>query len=362
MKIGLDVSQMVYHGHGVGRYSLELTRALLLRNQFDYVCYAGALRRRGELLMRSHNKPWSKATWRLPLIPPRLANLLFNYTSVPIESFTGPLDLFHASDWTQPASRCPAVTTVHDLVFRLYPETVNHRVLAAQTKRLDRVVKHNAFVIADSLSTKRDLEKLYHIDAKQITVIYPGISERFTQAKKSEIDQVKTKYNLPDQYILTLGTKEPRKNLTRLLKAVQNLDLPLVITGRRGWGEGLPANTRVFETGYIDDADLPALYSGASVFAYPSLYEGFGFPVLEAMACGVPVVTSNVSSLPEVAGSAGILVDPNSTESIKNGVHTARKNRTKLVNLGLKQAGKFTWDKCAEAVEQVYQRIYANRH
>jgi glycosyltransferase involved in cell wall biosynthesis len=179
-----------------------------------------------------------------------------------------------------------------------------------------------------------------------------------------EVERVKTKYNLPDKYILSLGKDEPRKNLESLIKACDGLPYPLVLTGKSGWGPrnhtpgSLGAHTPgVLVTGFIEDADLPALYSGAHVFVYPSLYEGFGFPVLEAMACGTPVVTSNISSLPEIVGDAGILVDPLSIEAIKQGIVRSDEQRDIIIKAGITRAQDFNWASTARQVLEVYEKI-----
>lgn len=368
LRIALDVSQMVYHGHGVGRYTEELARALLKLEQesVQFTYFAGALKQMGQFQLRRHKKPWSKATWRLVSLSPRLANWAFNYFNLPVEWYVGKQDLFHASDWTQPRAKCPVVTTVHDLAFHHHPETVHKRVLRTQKRRLQRAVKNGSYFIADSESTKNDLVKIYRLPKSQITVVYPGIGVEFEPQNNNKIKQVKIKYNLPDQYLLSLGTREPRKNLDRLIQAVQQLQQvepatpPLVIAGRFGWGkENKVEGVQV--TGFVDESDLPALYSGASAFVYPSLYEGFGFPVLEAMACGAPVVTSNLSSLPEVAGEAAVLVDPLSVNSIASGINLALKNRKSLVTKGKKQAAKFSWEATAKQTLAVYTGILENR-
>lgn len=362
--IALDVSQMIYTGHGVGRYTQELARALLqLNTNLQFTFYAGALRQLGQFKMRRGKRPWSRARWRLFPIPPRLSTLIFNSTSLPIELLIGAHDLVHTSDWTQPVSSCPSVTTIHDLAFHFYPETVHPLVLGTQRRRLARVIKSGAHLIADSNSTKLDLMKIYQLDSSQISVVYPGISSAFEVQKKTRIDQVKIKYKLPDQYLLTLGTREPRKNLARLIQAVDLLREkdkkipPLVIAGRYGWGETEPASPSVTVTGFIDEADLPTLYSGANAFVYPSLYEGFGFPVLEAMACATPTVTSNLSSLPEVAGSAAILVDPHNPSAIARGISEALAARKSLRRLGLAQAKRFSWERTAKETIKVYERV-----
>ena len=363
-KVALDVSQMVYSGHGVARYTEELARALLtLDSPFHFTYYAGALRNRGFFRIRSRQKPWSRATWKLSPFSPRISSLIWHYTPLSLNNLVGKQDLIHASDWTHPRSSSQIVTTVHDLAFHHYPETIKPMVMRAQTKRLARAVKQGAHFIADSESTKNDLVDLYHLKSAQVDVVYPGVGSGFTPQKNNKIKQVKNKYSLPEAYILTLATREPRKNLERLIKAYQLLKAKdsttpqLVIAGRYGWGEDQSQVDGVIVTGYVSDTDLPALYSGASVFAYPSLYEGFGFPVLEAMACGTPVVTSNISSLPEVVGSAGVLVDPLSVKSIAKGITKALKSSSTLAESGLKQAKNFTWKSTAENTIKVYKKL-----
>lgn len=366
--IALDVSQMVYSGHGVGRYSEELARALLLHApaNYSFTYFAGALRQAAKLRLRRKQHPWSRASWKTLPLPPRLAPLFWHTTNLSLNTFLGRSDLIHLSDWTTPRANSPLVTTVHDLVFKLYPETVHPLVLKTQKKRLERAIKYNAHFIADSKNTKNDLMKIFKLDSSRITVVYPGISARFEPRKKIKVDQMKERYGLPDQYLLTLATREPRKNLPRLIKAYQSLKKtdpslpPLVIAGRYGWGKDEKPSADVIITGYIKEFDLPALYSGASVFVYPSLYEGFGFPVLEAMACGVSVVTSNTSSLPEVAGKAAVLVDPKSVKDLATGIARALKERKSLSKKSLTQAKKFSWEKTAQETLAVYTAILNN--
>ena len=185
---------------------------------------------------------------------------------------------------------------------------------------------------------------------------------KFTPSLK--VKTYKKKYKLEKPYILSVGTKEPRKNIKRLIEAFVSLgrsDIELVLVGKRGWGEEVEVGkAKVKELGFVEDKDLPALYSGAILFAYPSLYEGFGFPVLEAMACGCPVITSNISSLPEVVGQTALLVYPKETKEIANAINTLLnddKLRQKLVKNGLEQAKKFSWEKTANQMIKTYQDI-----
>lgn len=351
MKIAIDVSQMCYEGTGVARYVKGLTQALLLANSsHQFLLYAGVFRRRAFFKMIQDTSPWNRASWRLLPLPPKVAGLALNQFPIRVEWLVGKVDVIHGSDWVEPSSKYPSVTTIHDLVFKKYPDTVDPFILQTQTRRLAKIVRTNSQIIADSKSTKNDLMKIYGLKSGRIDVIYPGIDTNYKPQLKKEIVRVKKKYNLPNSYIFSLGTQEPRKNLAHLTEAVAKLDIPLVIAGRHGWGD------KTQTLGFVPDSDLPALYSGAQVFAFPSIYEGFGFPVLEAMACGTPVVTSNISSLPEVAGSAGILVDPLDVGSIRRGIKQAQKSRAKLIPLGLKQAKQFTWERCAKQVLEVYEK------
>lgn len=359
MKIAIDVSQMCYEGTGVARYVHGLTESLLeAGSEHEFLLFAGTLRRRPFFTNLKQSVPWNSAEWVILPLPPKVAGLALNTLNIPIEKLIGYADLFHCSDWVEPSSICPRVTTVHDLVFVKYPDTVDILIRETQIKRLKKIVAGNTNIIADSMSTKNDLMERYGLPTSRIDVIYPGISPAYLPQSESEIDRVKTKYHLPKDFILSLGTQEPRKNITRLIEATRDLTIPLVLTGKYGWGVAKEtADKHVLSTGYVEEIDLPALYSGAIVFAYPSLYEGFGFPVLEAMACGTPVVTSNISSLPEVAGDAAILVNPNDVDSIKSGIEMAIKNRDDLIKKGLTQSEKFSWSKCAKQVLEVYEKI-----
>jgi len=361
MKIVIDISQMAYTGTGVGRYTFELVKALLTRHtNYEFVLWAGVRKQRFYFENLQKTAPWNKATWVYSHLSPKLAGVLFNYSPLHLEYLSGKADVIHLSDWTAPVTKGPTVTTVHDLAFVKYPKTVDSLIRHTQSIRLSRVIKHGNHIIADSMSTKNDLVEIYHCDPNLIDVIYPGISADYFPQKMEQINRVKTKYNLPDQFILSLGTQEPRKNLARLIEVAANLDIPLIIAGKYGWGNKIPNPPHVQTLGFVSETDLSALYSSATVFAYPSLYEGFGFPVLEAMACGAPVVTSNVSSLPEVAGNAAVLIDPLSVDSIKSGITKALNTSQTLRTKGFAQVKKFTWDKTAQQVMEVYEKI--NRH
>lgn len=268
----------------------------------------------------------------------------------------------------------PAMVTVHDLGYLHYPEA--HRsfdrwYLDWTTRRHTRVARH---LIADSQATRDDLLGFYKARPEQISVVYLGRDEMLARINERQvIEAAKSKYNIQGDYLLYLGTLQPRKNLLRLIEAfhqavaaLQETDLRLVIAGRQGWlyaeilerAQQLGIAERVIFPGFVAETDKPALLSGALAYVFPSLYEGFGLPVLEAMACGVPVLTSNCSSLPEVAGQAALLVDPHDTAQIAEGLVrliTQADLRSELVERGYRQILHFSWSKAAEQVLEILE-------
>ena len=303
--------------------------------------------------------------------------------SVPAWSFTPihfPLDLArrrvdlaHVQYIIPPSAPCPVVTTIHDIAFRRFPELfpLKHRLLLNWL--IPMATRWAAAVITCSESTRRDLIELMNVPEEKIVVTPYGVDPIYRPLPREEAAvQARTLLGVPIPYVLAVGLLQPRKNLPRLVRAwgriAGRVPHTLVIAGKRGWDNealdlavaALPAGARPHLTGYVADADLPLLYAGADLFAYPSLYEGFGFPPLEAMACGTPVLTSNVSSLPEVAGDAALLVDPASERSIADGVFSLLSDperRARMSEAGLRQAAGFTWRRTAEQTVEVYERV-----
>lgn len=284
-------------------------------------------------------------------------------------------DLAHFLDYSSPiiGIQNPFIITIHDLCFYKYPETFTYGSRKLKSIITPISVKNANKIIAVSENTKRDLIEYFPNAENKIEVIYPGPPEVEKIFSKSQIDKVKSNYGIVGDYILSVGTLEPRKNLKRLIQAFKAIngvfnDIKLVIVGKSGWlyddifkninNDKLREN--IIITGYVEQKDISALYSGAEVFVYPSLYEGFGLPPLEAMCCGTPVVVSNTSSLPEVVGNAGVYVEPFSIDSIAEGIIKVIRDkelRNELVQRGYKQANKFSWDKAAAAVVNIYREI-----
>jgi glycosyltransferase involved in cell wall biosynthesis len=262
-----------------------------------------------------------------------------------------------------------SVVTVHDLGYLYFPEAHPPR----QRWYLDRSTRWHtrtaAHLLADSAATKRDLIERYHANPAKITVAYPGLDPSVCRVDDPhEIARVKAKYHTDGDYLLYLGTIQPRKNLQRLIQAFNQLpaaSYQLLLAGKPGWYSDQllqQANDRVKFIGYVEAADKNALLSGATAFVFPSLYEGFGFPVLEALACGMPVLCSNTSSLPEVAGDAAVMVNPLEVDDIARGLQEITTNeelRRTLIGCGYQQAQKFTWQACAEVVLKVLEKVLA---
>ncbi|MBI5698835.1 glycosyltransferase family 4 protein [Candidatus Saganbacteria bacterium] len=270
----------------------------------------------------------------------------------------------------------PSVIVVYDLIFDLFPQFYRGRINSFYLKLFfPRSLRRARAIIAISESTKHDLMRLYNIPEKKITVIHLAAAKEYRIIYDQDaLVRVKRKYSLPENYILFVGTVEPRKNVRGLLRAY--LSLPgrirekhsLVICGQKGWGyDSLqrwlvdqPTRNGIIFLDYVEEADLPAVYNMAALFVYPSYYEGFGLPILEAMACGVPTITSSVSSIPEVAGEAAILIDPNNIGVLSDKIKSVLENEQVAGNLkdkGLAQAKKYSWGK---TVQQTLELINSN--
>jgi len=371
MKIGIDISQIIY-GTGVSEYTKSLVKTLLeIDKENEYILFGSSLRQQ-PIFSKYHDTVHGNYSLRTYSFPPLVLEWLWNRLHIiSIEKLTGKIDLFHTSDWLEPPAKCPKVTTIHDLTVFKYPEAFapkgGHNILTNVEKKLQWVKKESAAVIAVSNSTKRDIIEFLKIPEEKIKVIYEAASEKFQRTTEDKSTQVKKKYKIEGEYLLSVSTLEPRKNLKRIIESFKILrqkerGLVLVLVGKYGWGNEKMSNVKcqmsnVKILGYIEKEDLAGLYSGAKAFIYPSLYEGFGLPILEAMSCGCPVVTSNVSSMPEVAGEAAVLINPLSVESITEGIKIALKNRRDLIKKGYDQVKKFSWEKCAQETLKVYEEV-----
>lgn len=365
MKIAIDISQIIY-GTGVSVYTRNLVSHLVkLYPQDDYLLFGGSLRRRRELEIFTNRL---KTASRFYAMPPKFMDLLWNSLHIlPVEKLIGQADVVHTSDWAEPPSRIPKVTTVHDLIPFKYPHATESGVRIAHKKRLAWISKESSLILSVSRSTKLDLMDLLKIPEEKIVVTPEGVEGFYKPQPPGLVETVKNKFHIEGDYIFSLSTLEPRKNQQRLIEAFRVVkenfpDLSLVIGGRIGWGDAPRPVEGVILPGYIPDADLPALYSGCLAYVLPSLYEGFSLSHLQAMACGAPVVGSNISSMPEVIGNSGVLVDPVSVREIASGIVRAIKNRAVLGEKGKKRAKLFTWEETAKLTHDAYEKVYDHRN
>lgn len=266
------------------------------------------------------------------------------------------------------------ILTVHDLTPFIVPSESKFGRSTIYKILFPRTLKNADKIIAVSHNTKKDLINYFKIPDDKIRVIHLAANEKFKPLGNQEIRTFRDKYGLNFPFILYVGTLEGRKNIPFLIKSFFELrskykDVKLVIAGKKGWKyknvfstiEELNLNNEIIFTGYVPEEDLPGLYNAATLFVYPSLYEGFGLPPLEAMACGCPVITSNTSSLPEVVGGAGIMVDPHDFKELASVMHEILNNtilRENLTKKGLERSKLFSWEKCARETNEVYKEVY----
>ena len=374
--VGIDYTAAHEQSAGIGRLVRDLTTHLAAYDtETRYRLFIG-----GAQKSKLPAPLGSNFSWHPTRFSPRWLARIWQKARfyMPVETFTGRLDLFHATDFTLPPTLpgCKTIVTVHDLSYVKAPQTAH----PAQKAYLDRAVpysvKRATHVIADSQATKDDLIEVYNTPADKISVVLSGVNPTYRPISDAEqLATVRQRYNIPPDvpYIFSIGTVQPRKNYERAIEALQRMgnayrDVHYVVAGGKGWlenpiYESIQASglaERVHFVGFVDDADVSALYSGAILTWYVSLYEGFGFPVLESMACGTPVITSNVSSIPEVAGDAAIMVSPTDVDAIVDAMQRVLDNsdlRDQMRDQGFQQIKRFSWENSAEILHAIYAQV-----
>jgi len=281
-------------------------------------------------------------------------------------------DVFHTCKVLYPPRRAKLTATIHDLTCWLLPETHSAVNIAADRYFADHVLRRADGLIAVSEATRADAVRILKLPPERIRVIHHGIAEPYFRVTPADAEAVRARHQLAKPYLLCVGTIEPRKNIDRLLDAYQALapsireEFDLVIAGPPGWSNtATMARLRqpsagIRYLGYVAEDDLPGLFAGATAFVYPSLYEGFGFPVAQAMAAGAPVITSNVSALPEIAGGAAILIDPLSVDELRNAMAdllTSPTHRAGLVDAGRGNARRFSWTENARKSVRFFEEV-----
>ncbi len=373
MDVIVDYTPALKQQGGIGRYARGLFRAL-----------ARLDKKRRYILLASSDCPDDDFPWpdnfvrKNLLLPEKITTILWNRLGLPFPArvFSPKAALFHSPNYsTPPVIGARSLVTVHDLSFMVFPQYAYPSLQKYLESAVPKSIKRASHVLADSESTKQDLVNLLNVPDDKISVVYSGVDANFQPQAKETIEETLEALHIQGfPYILSVGTLEPRKNFDGLIRAFNiakmEFDIPhhLVIAGGEGWlYESIikeyiksPYKDEIHFLGFVPDDRLPSLYSGADVFAFPSHYEGFGLPPLEALACGTPVLAARNSSLPEVLGNAALWVSDADTTSIAEGLYkliTDENLRTTLLKNSQDQLRKFTWENGAKALLRVYDTL-----
>ena len=370
LRIAIDATSAPPRPAGAGVYAIELVRALAARDAHDgYALFARGTQ--FDDIVGVH-KNWRIERVRAATRPARLA---WEQMRLPASLAALGIDVLHSTHHTLPMAplRCKRVVTFHDVTFFRIPERYPpaRRLYMQTTTRLAARVADA--IIVPSNTVRHDVHTTLGVPVSKIVTVYEAASPTFRSLGREEATDVARRYGIEGPYVLSVGSLEPGKNRARLIRAMRSLRdegvaHSLVVVGQKAWKyqsdfdlvSALGMADRVLFPGYVPANDLPALYNAADAFAFPSLYEGFGLGVIEAMACGVPVLTSNVGATAEVAADAALLVDPLSVEAIRDGLSKLLGDdalRNKLAKRGLHRAAKFTWRQAAEETHALYGRV-----
>jgi glycosyltransferase involved in cell wall biosynthesis len=380
MRIAIDYSAAVNQRAGIGRLVRNQVLALaeLDRDNEYRLVYARPNEGSAPQFPRAHNFSRHEVQLR-----ERWLTILWHRAKVPLPAdwFSGPVDVYHCPDFVLPPLRhARGILTVHDLAFLMRPDCADSRLRAYLEEVVPRSIRRADFIIADSENTRNDLVVLLGARPSSIAVVPGGVEDRFSPiTDPEELGRARRHLGVGDApFVLAIGVLEPRKNLNRLMDAFLALkqgsavpaDLKLVLAGGKGWlYDGIfehhaasPVRDDILLPGFVPETLLPAVYSAAAVLAFPSLYEGFGLPVLEAMACGTPVVASRASCVPEVADGAAVLIDPNDVDALSQALEQAIGDgalRARLIEQGRQRVSHYSWRRAAERLLDVYKKVAA---
>jgi glycosyltransferase involved in cell wall biosynthesis len=358
-RIGFDGRDLLRKRTGVVNNTLHLARELTQSHSGQVVVYVDA----------PQSGAGEAPPLDVPLRPLRAPPLLWKHAALPLALVRDECDVFHSATGTLPLwAPCPQVVTIHDLFSVVEPRWFSPR-MGAQLRLIQRRAAATAAqVIAVSERTRCDLVDRFHVHPDKLSVVHNGVDHARYRPMQVDAEAVARRFGVPYPFILCVGSLMPWRNAPRLLSAAARLDMGLLFVGRDIWGTD-PTQRLAAErgwnwarfAGYVADADLPELYSAARVFAYPSLYEGFGIPPLEAMACGTPVVASNRGALPEVLGDAALLVNPYDEDALAQALQAAANDRGRLRQRGIQQAARYSWQRATAETWRVYQAAAPGR-
>lgn len=378
MNIGIDVTSLIYR-RGVSRYTGNLVRALADYTDHDLRLFGYSFRKKSFLTQQAQaaldyedldleESASNQHQIRIQSLPPSLQSKLWQFNLNPVKNTYPNLDLFHSWDWLQPPDKnLPLVSTIHDLAILKYPETAHPKVVKAHKQSWQILHEREAQIIAVSRATKKDIVNLLGFPNWRIHVIPEALPVEIEEVSRNlteeESEAIKQELNLNRPYILFVGTREPRKNLKQLIEAWQpyNKELDLIIAGAQGWDESGQHQTKNLRfLGRVSEKELNILYAEAEIFAYPSLYEGFGLPILEAFYHGTPVITSDLSAMIEVAGNAAELVNPHSVPEIRQGIEKIlnedKEAQQQRLQRMIIRRQMFSWQQVAKETVKVYQK------
>jgi len=379
VRIGIDYTAAVNQTAGIGRFVRSLVRAVAAIDHDNEYVLVHAAPNPGRVVDAPIADNVSTRQLRLR---ERYLNVIWHrlHAPIPVDLFAGPLDVFHSPDYVlPPVRRGVRLITVHDLAFLVQPECADERLREFLEQAVPKSAGEADYIITDSENTRNDVICLLDAAPERVFVVPGGVDPSFRPASAQEVAAVRAEYELARPYLLAIGVIEPRKNFPRLIDAYARfrvrtgLQHQLVIAGGKGWlseatydqAERSAFQSDIRFTGYVPERYLAALYTGAEVFAYPSLYEGFGLPVLEAMACGTPVVCANTSSLPEFAGDAALLVPPEDLDAMADALEQACVDtdvREDLRTRGAKRAASFPWERSAAKLVEIYEQVAGASH
>lgn len=348
MKVGIDISQIAFKGSGIERFTSGLIKTILTFDKHnEWIFFFSSLRNQLDYNIKTQiqNKGFQIKDYPFP---PTLLTLIWNKLHLfKIDNLIKNLDWLITSDWTEPPSSFKKATIVHDLVYKRFPEALSSIISKNQNLKLKHVRKESKVIFADSLSTKNDLISLLEVPENKIIVNYPGV--KIIETNDDFDINILEKYNIKNKFIFSVGKIEPRKNIQMLIDSYIELnlnDIDLVIVGEYGWGPHIKKYKNIKYLGYLDDKELFSLYKKSLCFIYPSIWEGFGYPIIEAMASKTPVATSNTSSMKEISNNAALLFNPYKKTEIKNSINKLINDpnlRIDLIKKGIVNSQKFTW-------------------
>ena len=369
MRVAIDYTSALRQRGGVGRYTRDLVAALLAEAPEDEFllwhaadCSSGIPQAANVLPCRLPiSTRWLTAGWQRLRLP------------ITLERFVGPVDVAHAPDFVAPPSHAPAIATIHDLSYLITPEYAHPALRRFLAAAVPRTLARAARVLAVSETTRVDLIERYGLNPGRVVSVPNGVDRRFRTPGPEEMDNALRLFDLRRPYFLIVGTIEPRKNHLALLRAFERVsqrwpEAALVIIGQPGW-LAEPIVARIEDAAqrlpvrylrFVDDRWLPSLYAASTALVYPSWYEGFGLPVLEAMACGAAAIAGDRGALPELVGEVALLVSPASDEAIAEAMLTLLddpERQRRLAAAGPAWAARFTWGRAARAVLSVYREV-----